>query len=60
MRTELFIIVTFVGLAWIAWRTRLKPLRKHGEIDAIVPAFNEEVCIVDAVKRLLRNRILIG
>lgn len=55
MRTELFIIVTFVGLAWIAWRTRLKPLRRHGEIDAIVPAFNEEVCIVDAVKRILRN-----
>lgn len=55
MRTELFLIVTFVGLAWITWRTRLQPLRQHGSIDAIVPAFNEEVCITGAVERLLLN-----
>jgi cellulose synthase/poly-beta-1,6-N-acetylglucosamine synthase-like glycosyltransferase len=45
----------FVGLAWSAWRNRLKPLRQYGLIDAIVPAYNEEVCIVEAVTRLVRN-----
>jgi cellulose synthase/poly-beta-1,6-N-acetylglucosamine synthase-like glycosyltransferase len=55
MHTELFFFITFVGLAWIAWRARVKPIKRHGSIDAIVPAFNEEICIAEAVQRLLRN-----
>lgn len=55
MRTQLFFLVVFVALAWIAWRSRFRPLRYYGSIDAVVPAYNEEVCIVRAVERLLRN-----
>ncbi|HEY6869916.1 MAG TPA: glycosyltransferase family 2 protein [Novosphingobium sp.] len=55
MRTQLFFLVVFTGLAWIAWRRRFAPRRYYGYVDAIVPAYNEEVCIVGAVERLLRN-----
>lgn len=55
MRTFYFFLVLSVALAWIVPRLRMKPVRKLGLIDAIVPAFNEEVCITEALRRLLDN-----
>jgi len=55
MRTFYFLFVLAVALAWILPRLRVKPARRHGLIDAIVPAYNEEVCILEALRRLLRN-----
>ncbi|MEY4159772.1 MAG: hypothetical protein RLZZ136_393 [Pseudomonadota bacterium] len=55
MKTTVFFCIVFVAVAWIAWRRQMKPARCLGVIDAIVPAFNEEVCIAVAIDRLMRN-----
>jgi cellulose synthase/poly-beta-1,6-N-acetylglucosamine synthase-like glycosyltransferase len=55
MRTFYFFFVLFLALAWIVPRMRMKPVRKLGVVDAIVPAYNEEICILEALRRLLRN-----
>ncbi len=55
MRTFYFFLVVVVALTWILRRRRIEPSRKYGLIDAIVPAFNEEVCIVEALGRMLQN-----
>lgn len=55
MRIELFLLISIVAVSWFLWRSRLKPSQQFGSIDVIVPAFNEETCIVDALKRLLKN-----
>lgn len=55
MKTILFFVTAACALAWLAWRWRLPPSRDFGSIDAIVPAYNEELCISDAVIGLLQN-----
>ncbi len=55
MRTFYFFFVLVVALTYILSRRRIKPSRKYGLIDAIVPAFNEEVCLVEALGRMLQN-----
>lgn len=55
MKTALFIVSVVLTLAWVAWRRRLRPVRAYGYVDAIVPAFNEELCIIDTVKGLMKN-----
>jgi len=55
MRTMIFFAVVAIALAWIVPQLRLRPSRRHGMVDAIVPAFNEQVCITEAVRRLLAN-----
>ena len=50
-----FVITIAVTVFWTAWRWRLPPNRTYGVIDAIVPAYNEELCIVDSLKGLLAN-----
>ena len=54
-KTILFAITAITALGWIGWRLTLPPSRNFGAIDAIVPAYNEELCIVQTVTSLLRN-----
>ena len=52
------IIMTTVcsfALVYILAQSRHEPLRAHGYIDAIVPAYNEELCIEQTVKSLAVN-----
>jgi len=51
-----FLIAATVSLAWGLWRWRQKPSRAYGSVDAIVPAYNEELCIADSVIELLKNK----
>jgi cellulose synthase/poly-beta-1,6-N-acetylglucosamine synthase-like glycosyltransferase len=55
MKTLLFFATALVALSWLLASLRLKPARRYGTVDAIVPAFNEELCIVGAVRNLLAN-----
>lgn len=42
-------------LVYLAMRTRARPCREHGSIDAIVPAYNEGPCLEGALTDLLDN-----
>lgn len=55
MKTLLFLTMAAVALAWLAARWRKPPSRAYASVDAIIPAFNEELCIVDSVEALLLN-----
>jgi cellulose synthase/poly-beta-1,6-N-acetylglucosamine synthase-like glycosyltransferase len=55
MKTTLFFVGAAIAIAWFLWRWRLPPSRAYGSVDAIVPAFNEELCIADSVISLLKN-----
>jgi cellulose synthase/poly-beta-1,6-N-acetylglucosamine synthase-like glycosyltransferase len=55
MKTVLFLLTAAVALAWLLARTRTKPVRRYGCVDAIIPAYNEELCIVGSVENLLAN-----
>ena len=48
-------IVCSFALLYILAQSRHEPLRAHGYIDAIVPAYNEELCIEQTVKSLAVN-----
>jgi cellulose synthase/poly-beta-1,6-N-acetylglucosamine synthase-like glycosyltransferase len=58
MKTLAFIIMAVVAAFWLAQRRRLPPSRAYGTVDAIVPAHNEQACIIDAVEGLLKNRYI--
>lgn len=58
MKTLAFLVVVIVAGAWLIWRRRMPPSRNYGSIDAIVPAFNEELCIADTVLGLLASRYI--
>ncbi len=51
----LFLVIMAVALAWITRRRKIPPQKLHGRIDAIVPAYNEEICVIDAIEALLKN-----
>jgi cellulose synthase/poly-beta-1,6-N-acetylglucosamine synthase-like glycosyltransferase len=55
MKTTIFFVGAAIAIAWFLWRWRLPPSRAYGSVDAIVPAFNEELCIADSVISLLKN-----
>lgn len=55
MKTYLFIVMTIFTIAWALNRGRAKPSINLGLIDAIVPAYNEEICITTTVNQLMRN-----
>ncbi|MGX7895915.1 glycosyltransferase [Tsuneonella sp. HG222] len=55
MKTFLFLIATTFALTWFLFRLRQRPSKQFGLIDAIVPAYNEELCIADSVIGLLKN-----
>lgn len=58
MKTVIFFAMVIVAGLWLLCRYRLKPSRTHGCIDAIVPAYNEEICIVATASELLKNRYI--
>jgi cellulose synthase/poly-beta-1,6-N-acetylglucosamine synthase-like glycosyltransferase len=58
MKTVLFLITAAVALAWLIAGTRIKPARRFGSVDAILPAYNEELCLVGSVRNLLANRYI--
>ncbi len=58
MKTWFFIFVVVVAVAWLYKRWRQPFSRSYGYVDAIVPAYNEELCLVEAVEQLLKNPFL--
>lgn len=58
MKTTIFFVMVAVAGLWLLWRYRLKPSRTYGSIDAIVPAYNEEVCIAATAIELLKNQYI--
>ena len=55
MKTLFFLAVAAVAITWLIARWRKPPCRAYGSVDAIMPAFNEELCIVDSIEGLLKN-----
>jgi len=55
MKTVLFLLTAAIALAWLLGRARPKPSRQYGCVDAIIPAYNEELCLVGSVRNLLAN-----
>jgi cellulose synthase/poly-beta-1,6-N-acetylglucosamine synthase-like glycosyltransferase len=55
MKTVLFLMTALVALAWLLARARTKPARRYGSVDAIIPAYNEELCLLGSVRNLLAN-----
>lgn len=55
MKTILFFAMVAVALVWLARRMSLRPLRAYASIDAVVPAYNEELCIEESIRILLAN-----
>lgn len=55
MKTLFFLALVVTALCWLALRWRRSPCRMYGVVDAIIPAFNEELCIEGAAEALLRN-----
>lgn len=60
MKTVIFTFTIVVALTWFIWRLRLKPSREIRSIDAIVPAYNEELCIAETIRGLLLNRYIMN
>jgi cellulose synthase/poly-beta-1,6-N-acetylglucosamine synthase-like glycosyltransferase len=55
MKTFLFLLTAAIALAWLLRTARSKPSRQYGCVDAIIPAYNEELCLVGSVRNLLAN-----
>ncbi len=55
MPAYIFILAAALVLLVMAFSARRGSLRIHGKIDAIVPCYNEEVCLVPALMALLAN-----
>jgi len=55
MTSLIIICICLLSLIWIVGQRKHHPAPAKGEIDAIVPAFNEETCISGTIKSLLRN-----
>ena len=55
MPSLIIIMVSLISLFWIIGQRKYPPSQQYGMIDAIVPAFNEEACIIDTVRSLKAN-----
>ena len=55
MPSLIIIMVSLISLVWIIRQRKYPPSQQYGMIDAIVPAFNEEACIIDTVRSLKAN-----
>jgi cellulose synthase/poly-beta-1,6-N-acetylglucosamine synthase-like glycosyltransferase len=55
MKTIYFAIVAIVTLLWLAPLLMRRPAQRFRSVDAIVPAYNEELCIAQSVHQLLKN-----
>jgi cellulose synthase/poly-beta-1,6-N-acetylglucosamine synthase-like glycosyltransferase len=59
MKEILFFVMCFSALIFMIQRLlRVKASRRYQSIDAIVPAFNEQPCLEQALINLLRNRYI--
>jgi cellulose synthase/poly-beta-1,6-N-acetylglucosamine synthase-like glycosyltransferase len=59
MKEILFFVMCFSALIFMIQRLlRVRASRRFQSIDAIVPAFNEEPCLEQALINLLRNRYI--
>ena len=56
MKTILFFVMCAVVVAFIFWRLRRPPSRNYGQVDVIVPAFNEEPCLEQTLRSLHANK----
>jgi cellulose synthase/poly-beta-1,6-N-acetylglucosamine synthase-like glycosyltransferase len=55
MKTIYFLIVAAITLLWLVPVFLRRPARRFRAVDAIVPAYNEELCIEQSVRQLLKN-----
>ena len=55
MKTYLFLLTAAVTLIWLLARVRTLPALRYGSVDAIIPAYNEELCLLGSVRNLLAN-----
>lgn len=55
MKTILFFVMCLAVLIYLLLTFRRKPSQRYGEVDAIVPAYNEEPCLERALNNLLQN-----
>lgn len=55
MKTFIFIFMAASILLWFLNSLRQKPSQRKGCVDAIIPAYNEEVCLAQSLENLLRN-----
>jgi len=54
LNVEIILLLMVIVTAWHMWsRRRLPASRVHGAIDAIVPAYNEELCLEASLRKLL-------
>ncbi|NOT40974.1 MAG: glycosyltransferase family 2 protein [Alphaproteobacteria bacterium] len=58
MKTVLFFVVAAATIAWLIRRWSRPPSRLLRAVDAIMPAYNEELCITASVEVLLENPYL--
>lgn len=55
MMSLIFLTAAAFVLAWPLWLRRAPPSYNYESIDAIVPAYNEEICITKTIEDLLWN-----
>lgn len=58
MPSIIMIIISVISLCWLLSQRKYPPSKEFASIDAIVPAYNEESCIIDAVRCLATNPYL--
>ncbi|MDP9423927.1 MAG: glycosyltransferase family 2 protein [Pseudomonadota bacterium] len=56
MKTILFFVMCAAVLVFILWRMRRPPSGSRGQVDVIVPAFNEEPCLEQTLRNLHANK----
>lgn len=56
MKTILFFVMCTAVVAFTLWRLRRPPSRNYGQVDVIVPAFNEEPCLEQTLRSLHANK----
>lgn len=55
MKTILFFVVVAITSIFLARAMMRPPARRYRSIDALIPAYNEEMCIEGSVIQLLKN-----
>jgi cellulose synthase/poly-beta-1,6-N-acetylglucosamine synthase-like glycosyltransferase len=55
MKTILFFVVVAITSIFLARAMMRPPARRYRSIDALIPAYNEEMCIEGSVMQLLKN-----
>ncbi|HYC94677.1 MAG TPA: glycosyltransferase family 2 protein [Sphingomicrobium sp.] len=56
MKTILFFVMCAAVLAYMLWRLRRPASGNYGQVDVIVPAFNEEPCLEQTLRNLHANK----